>query len=167
MRWPCNHWTSLCTTMTMSTRLGLQKNNWKSDSHCHGATESKSETNSTDGRKCLHRNGGFQSQFQYQNRPILSTVFYPIVSTKKGNHAFYSATHIFNAKFCPCYATGSVWPDVEGCHHLTSVSWLTWENETLGVTTSKSEGIGMKRENSPMDSRLLKYIRDTQPKLCA
>ena len=80
MRWPCNHWTSLCTTMTMSTRLGLQKNNWKSDSHCHGATESKSETNATDGRKCLHRNGGFQSRFQYQNQPILSTVFYPNVS---------------------------------------------------------------------------------------
>jgi len=27
MRWPCNHWTSLCTTMTTSTRLGLQKQN--------------------------------------------------------------------------------------------------------------------------------------------
>jgi len=63
--------------MTTSTRLGLQKNNWKSNSHCHGATESKSETNANDGRKCLHRNGGFQSRFQYQNRPILSTVFYP------------------------------------------------------------------------------------------
>jgi len=46
--------------------------------------------------KRLHQNNGFQFRFQYQNRPILSTVFYPIVGPKKAMVAE------IGADFAPC-----------------------------------------------------------------